>query len=40
MFCLSRETELSPDLLYQMLNRFNLTVRPRLEKYKNYYDGL
>lgn len=40
MFCLSRETELSPDLLYKMLNRFNVGVKPRLEKYKDYYDGL
>lgn len=39
MFNLNRETELTPDLLYQMLNRFNLNVLPKLQKYKNYYDG-
>lgn len=40
MFYLSRDKELTVDLLYKMLNRFQLTVRPRLEKYKNYYEGV
>ena len=40
MFYISKDTELTVDLLYKMLNRFQLTVRPRLEKYKNYYDGI
>lgn len=40
MFYLDRNTELTPALLYRMLNRFQLTVQPRLEKYKNYYDGV
>jgi SPP1 family phage portal protein len=40
MFYLSRDKELTVELLYKMLNSFNLNVRPRLEKYKNYYDGL
>ena len=39
MFNLNKNTELTPDLLYQMLNRFNLNVLPKLQKYKNYYDG-
>lgn len=39
MFNLNRETELTPDLLYKMLNKFNLNVLPKLQKYKNYYDG-
>lgn len=39
MFNLSKQTELTPDLLYKMLNRFNLNVLPKLQKYKNYYDG-
>lgn len=39
MFYLNRETELSVELLQKMLNRFNLTVKPRLQRYKNYYDG-
>ena len=40
MFYLSKDRELTVDLLYKMLNRFQLTVRPRLEKYKNYYEGI
>ncbi len=40
MFYISKDTELTVDLLYKMLNRFQLTVRPKLEKYKNYYDGI
>jgi SPP1 family phage portal protein len=40
MFYLSKDRELTVDLLYKMLQRFQLTVRPRLEKYKNYYDGI
>ena len=40
MFYLSRERELTPELLYKMINHFNLMVVPKLEKYKNYYDGI
>ena len=40
MFYLNRETELTADLLYKMINRFRLNVEPKLNKYKNYYDGL
>lgn len=40
MFYLNRETELDAALLHKMLNRFHVTVQPKLEKYKNYYDGL
>lgn len=39
MFYLDRERPLTPDLLFKMLQRFNGTIRPKLEKYKNYYDG-
>lgn len=39
MFYLSKERELTPDLLYKMINHFQLAVRPKLEKYKNYYEG-
>ena len=39
MFMLPKETELTTELLYKMLNRFNLNVLPKLQKYKNYYDG-
>lgn len=40
MFYLNRETELNIKLLTKMINSFNLTVKPKLMKYKNYYDGL
>lgn len=40
MFYLSKDKELTVELLYKMLNSFQLTVKPRLEKYKNYYDGI
>jgi SPP1 family phage portal protein len=39
MFYISKDKELTAELLHKMLNSFNLNVRPRLEKYKNYYDG-
>lgn len=40
MFYLSKDRELTPDLLYKMINHFNLVVKPKLQKYKNYYDGV
>ncbi len=40
MFYLNRETELNTDLLQKMINRFRLNNMPKLERYKNYYDGL
>ncbi len=40
MFYLSKDRELTPDLLYKMINHFQLVVSPKLEKYKNYYDGI
>ena len=40
MFYLSREVELTADLLHKMINNFNVNQKPKLEKYKNYYDGI
>lgn len=40
MFYLNRDTELNTELLNKMINRYNISVKPKLEKYKNYYDGL
>ena len=40
MFYLSKDRELTPDLLYKMINHFQLMVVPKLERYKNYYDGI
>ena len=39
MFYINAERELNTELLYKMINRFRLTVEPKLNKYKNYYDG-
>lgn len=39
MFYVSKEAELNTALLNKMIQRFHLNVKPRLEKYKNYYDG-
>lgn len=40
MFYLNKDTELNATLLNKMINRFNLGVKPKLEQYKDYYDGL
>lgn len=40
MFYLNRETELDVKLLNKMIDRFNTDEVPRLNKYKNYYDGI
>lgn len=40
MFYLDKNRELTPELLYKMINHFNLMVVPKLKKYKNYYDGI
>ncbi len=39
MFYLNRETELGTELLSKMINHFHTTVQPKLNKYKEYYDG-
>lgn len=39
MFYLNKGTELTAELLQKMINRFNVSVLPQLEKNKNYYDG-
>lgn len=39
MFYLNSQIELDTALLEKMINRFYLTVEPKLNKYKNYYDG-
>lgn len=40
MFYLNKDTELTTDLLQKMINKFRLNVEPKLNKYKNYYDGI
>lgn len=40
MFYLNKDTELSIELLQKMINKFRVGVEPKLNKYKNYYDGI
>lgn len=40
MFSLNRNIPLDAALLQKMIGRFNLNVKPSLEKYKNYYNGI
>jgi SPP1 family phage portal protein len=40
MFYLPKNTELTPILLGKMINRFRVNVEPKLQRYKNYYDGV
>jgi SPP1 family phage portal protein len=39
LFCINRDMELTPDLLARMIDKFLLNEQPRLQKWKNYYDG-
>lgn len=40
MFYINKDTELNIELLQKMLNRFRVNVEPKLQRYKNYYDGI
>jgi SPP1 family phage portal protein len=40
MFYLNKDTELNVELLQKMINKFRVTVEPKLQRYKNYYDGM
>ena len=40
MFRIAKEQGLTTELLYKMIQKFNLEVEPQLIKYKNYYDGI
>lgn len=40
MFYLNKEKALTVELLNKMINSFFVNVEPKLQKYKNYYDGL
>ena len=39
MFCINRDTELTTDLLTRMIGKFITNEQPKLQKWKNYYDG-
>lgn len=40
MFFINKDTELNISLLNKMINKFNMDVKPKLKKNKNYYDGI
>ena len=40
MFYVNRDTELDIELLQKMINKFRVNVEPKLNRYKNYYDGI
>ena len=40
MFYLSKEAELTTDLLQKIMNKFQINVFPKLQKWDNYYKGL
>ena len=40
MFYINKKTELNIELLQKMINRFRINVEPKLQRYKNYYDGI
>ena len=40
MFYLNKNVELNTALLQKMIGRFNINNKPKLIKYKNYYDGI
>lgn len=40
MLYINKDQELSVELLQKMINHFNVSVLPKLEKYKNYYDSV
>ena len=40
MFYLNKDTELTAEFLAKMIGRFRLNVQPKLQKYKDYYDGI
>lgn len=40
MFFINKDAELNIKMLNKMINKFNLEVKPKLKKNKNYYDGM
>lgn len=40
MFRINLDQELTIELLQKMINKFNISVSPKLRRYKNYYDGI
>lgn len=40
MIYINRNADLTVELLQKMINHFNVSVQPKLQKYRNYYDGI
>lgn len=40
LFYINKDTELNAELLQKMIQKHHIEVKPRLQRYKNYYDGL
>ena len=40
MFYLNKDAELSVELLHKMIEKHHTELKPRLKRYKNYYDGI
>ena len=40
MFYYNKDKDLTADVLSKMINSFNMNVKPKLQRYKNYYDGV
>lgn len=40
MFYINKDTDLNIELLQKMINKFRVEVEPKLQRYKNYYDGI
>lgn len=40
MFYLNKDIKLNKELLGKMITEFRMSVQPKLNKYKNYYDGV
>jgi SPP1 family phage portal protein len=40
LFYINKDTELNTELLNKMINKFRVEVEPKLNRYKNYYDGI
>ena len=40
MFYVGKNEELTVELLEKMISQYNIEVQPKLQRYKNYYDGI
>ena len=40
MFFLNKDTPLTVELLNKMISRFTVSVKPRIQRYENYYNGI